>query len=338
MENNIIWLLLDSSKGGGIESHVMQLAEGLQQHGEQVEVVFLSNYGKHPMHDALLKQGINSRTLDGSFSMLTRTLKNTRPRVVHTHGYKAGILGRLAAWMNSIACISTFHAGEIATGKLALYDWLDRISAGLADHRFAVSPQIASRLPAKTSLFKNFVNNHNLTTSQGNQIAFVGRVSAEKGPDHFAALATTFANTRLHLYGDGPELASLQAHCPSNLILHGQQDDMSKVWPKIGLLVMPSRYEGLPMAALEAMARGIPVVAFNVGAFDTLIEHQCNGWLVEPGNLSELAKYIHQWQQASPQHKHFVQLACQQTIASQYCSDVAIPDLIENYHMVATAN
>jgi len=335
MKKNNIWLLLDSSKGGGIESHVLQLAQGLQQHGEPVEIIFLTDYGKHPMHDAISKLGIQQRTLNGRFIELYRNLKKERPTVLHTHGYKAGIFGRLAARLNNIPSISTYHAGEISSGKLAVYDWLDRISAGFASKVFAVSPQIAQRLPGSVEVFNNFVNNRCLAPSTGEQIAFVGRVSTEKGPDYFLQLATHLPAFDFHLYGDGPQLAEIQAEASSNLQLHGQQDDMSTVWPNIGLLVMPSRFEGLPMAALEAMARGIPVIAFDVGAFNKLIEPECNGWLAEPGNIEQLSKLVNRWYHLNKQQKTFLQLACKKTIKTSFCSEVAIPQLIANYQRVS---
>ena len=336
MNNNKIWLLLDSSKGGGIESHVLQLAEGLQQHGQIVEVVFLTDYGEHPMHAALLKLSIKYRVLNGRFKGLYKTLKKEQPSVVHTHGYKAGIFGRLAAKLARIPSISTYHAGEIGSGKLALYDWLDRITAGFANKVFAVSPLIAKRLPGKTEVFNNFVNSTHLTDSRGKQIAFVGRVSNEKGPDYFMTLATLLPTLNFHLYGDGPQLPELQACKLPNLHLHGQQDDMALVWPNIGLLVMPSRFEGLPMAALEAMARGIPVVAFNVGALHRLIEPECNGWLIEPGSVKELSNYVNRWSHFDIQQKLAFKIACKQTIKAKFSSDIAIPKLVANYQQLSS--
>ncbi|GLS91281.1 glycosyl transferase [Psychromonas marina] len=334
MQKHNIWLLLDSSKSGGIESHVQQLSEGLTSHGEQVEVVFMTDYGHHPLRDRLDTLGIRHTSLDGTFSTLYKTIKQQQPMVVHTHGYKAGILGRFAARLNRIACISTYHAGEIATGKLGFYDWLDRFTACLSNKNFAVSPQIATRLPGQVALFDNFVNTDHLSDATGEQIAFVGRVSEEKGPDYFKALASLLPNLDFHLYGEGPQLPELQKQCPKNLILHGQQDDMSLVWSNIGLLVLPSRFEGLPMAALEAMARGIPVLAFNVGALNKLIDHGFNGWLIEPGNMDLLTKQVSAWSTFSEQHKQCLQSACKSTIKKQFSSCVAIPKLIADYQQV----
>jgi glycosyltransferase involved in cell wall biosynthesis len=335
MTKNKIWLLIDSNKPGGIESHVCQLAEGLHHQAEDIEVIFLTDYGHHPMHDLLHCQGITYRALDGRFLTLWHALRRDRPTVIHTHGYKAGIYGRFAAKLCKIPVVTTYHAGERTRGKLALYDWIDRSTAALADQVFAVSPQIAERLPDSAEVVNNFINIGNLKVSTGTQIAFVGRVSEEKGPDHFTRLARAFSKVNFHLYGDGPQLPELTKSSPDNLYLHGQQDDMHKIWPQIGLLIMPSRHEGLPMAALEAMARGIPVLAYQVGALDRLIESNINGWLVDAGNLDELTEHIHLWLCMTEQDKQRLKCAAQKTIADKFSSKIAIPELIASYRKIS---
>lgn len=336
MKTQQIWLLLDSSKAGGIESHVFQLATGLHQHGINIRVVFLTYYGPHPLRDLLNQQGIANMTLNGKYHTLWHTLQQKQPAVLHTHGYKAGIFGRLAAKLSNTPVITTYHAGEIASGKLAFYDKLDRVTAGLANQVFAVSPHIAARLPVAAEVVNNFIDTHNISHSKGSQIAFVGRISTEKGPDHFARLASICTELTLHMYGDGPQLDEIKNFPATNLDCHGQQDDMTTIWPNIGLLVIPSRHEGLPMAALEAMARGIPVLAYHVGALDRLITSASNGWLIEPGNLKSLAQHLRLWQEMSESDKQQMRAAARATIDNKFSSHVAIPALIASYNQVSS--
>lgn len=330
-----IWLLLDSRKPGGIESHVQQLAEGLHNHGENVSVVFLNHYGEHPLRNKLKQLGIRSIDLDGRFISLLNLVRFTRPSILHTHGYKAGIMGRVVARLCHIPVVTTYHAGETPSGKLALYDWLDRKTAGLASTVFAVSQQIAKRLPVYAQVVDNFVDTTNLTVSNGNQIAFVGRLSTEKGPDYFLQLASYFPDHQFHLYGDGPQATELKASAPNNIHFHGQQDDMASIWSGIGLLVMPSRHEGLPMAALEAMGRGIPVLACRVGALDQLVDSASNGWLVTPGNNEELVDRLQLWLDMSEQQRYLFKQAARKKVLQRFSADIAIPQLLSNYFQIA---
>ena len=333
-----IWLLLDSRNPGGIESHVLQLADGLIRHRQEVEVVFLTNYGEHPLRNELRRRNIPTRSLDGRLRTLWKTMHQARPTLVHTHGYKAGLYGRLAAWLSGTPAVSTYHAGEIASGRVALYDWLDRASARLAAKVFAVSPQIAERLPVSAETFDNFINTDGLTDSRGEQIAFVGRLSREKGPDRFVQLAKRFPQQSFHIYGDGPMASALKNTASGNVHFHGQQSDMNRIWPRIGLLVMPSRHEGLPMAALEAMARGIPLLAYRVGALDRLIEDNRGGWLASPGNSTELAQGLTWWLGMENGNRKEIRRSARQKISQRFSSRIAIPRLIQHYYQIARSS
>ena len=88
------------------------------------------------------------------------------------------------------------------------------------------------------------------------------------------------------------------------------------------------------MAALEAMARGIPVLAFNVGALHKLIISDCNGWLVAPHDVDTLVEKMKLWLAFSEQQKQAFQMAAQQKINHQFASHIAIPKLIAQYQQV----
>ncbi|MFC3093382.1 glycosyltransferase family 1 protein [Alteromonas sediminis] len=329
--NNEIWLLLDSRGLGGIETHVLQLANGIKTEGHAVSVVFLRDHGPHPLKDQLTACKIPFTCLSGQFVNLLSHIRSHRPMVIHTHGYKAGIMGRVAARLCGTRVVSTFHAGESGTGRLALYDWCDRHLAWLAHKSFAVSQRIAAKVPGCHQVLNNFIDTTHLVPSIGKQIAFVGRLSHEKAPDRFIELARCFRAHAFHIYGDGPMAEMLKQHAPTNVIFHGQQDDMNPIWPQIGLLIVPSRYEGLPMAALEAMGRHIPLVASKVGAIPKLIKHKKNGWLVDEGQLAQLTEYVADWINYSDTQRTAMGKAAKQTILSHYASTAVVPSIISSY-------
>jgi glycosyltransferase involved in cell wall biosynthesis len=333
--NNALWLLLDSRHSGGIETHVLELADGLRQHNINVQVVFLNHYGVHPLRAALQHKHIVTISLDGSIRALWRELGKQSPALIHTHGYKAGIFGRLCARLSSTPVVSTYHSGERSYGRLALYNLLDRYSASLATKVYVVSPEIGLRLRVPFDLANNFIATKTLKASTGNQVAFVGRLSHEKGPDIYLDLARCFPEQSFHIYGTGPLEQALKDSAPSNVYFHGQQDDMATIWSDIGLLIMPSRFEGLPMAALEAMGRGIPVIAFNVGALSHLIKPNENGWLVEPIKQEQLSQYFQRWLEMNPTTKQRYQHAAQNTVNRKFSTHVVIPELIRAYQQMS---
>ncbi|WP_328585785.1 glycosyltransferase [Photobacterium aquimaris] len=205
-----IWLVIDSKDVGGIESHILQLAKGLRRMQQEVTIIFLCRYHKqHPLISLCDQNYINYQFLSGSIgSLLQHTLKNN-PAVIHSHGYKAAIycrLIRLCLLLSSVKIrfINTFHAGEIPTGKVRLYDAIDRWSACLNHVNLVVSDAIKHRIPFKTELINNFIDTDALTLSHGKQIAFVGRLSNEKAPDRFVELARRLPQFSFHIYGDGP--------------------------------------------------------------------------------------------------------------------------------------
>lgn len=336
--NSEIWLLLDSRSIGGIESHVFQLAKGLRQHNIAVRVVLMKLYGKHPLVKLLSGSDIPCTVASQKDNDLFALCKKYKPAIIHTHGYKSGIVGRCIANYLGIPLVSTHHAGEQPEGRVAFYDWMDRYSSFLSDHIFSVSPQVSSRLPCKSEIIKNFVDAVATNPSKGNQVAFVGRLSHEKGPDILKRIACQQQSFVFHIYGDGPLRDQLVLDSPSNMVYHGLQKEMNSIWPRIGLLLITSRYEGLPMAAIEAMAHGIPVLASRVGALNSLIKHRVNGWLVEPDDTEAFFYFLRQWQQLSNGAKNAMRRAAMATVKQSFSSNAVIPRYIQCYqHLIKSS-
>jgi len=331
-----VWLVLDSRNFGGIETHVLQLARNLVKHHIPVEVVFLADYGGHPITTLFDDEQIKYRVLTHGLWSLNSMIRTQRPTLIHTHGYKAGIVTRLANILSNTTVVSTFHAGEIVGGKLAFYDFIDRVSACLSHAIIAVSAPINARLDNRATILNNFVaiNQQHLP---GDQIAFVGRLSHEKGPDIFLKLASYFTEQHFHVYGDGPMADELKRHAGDNVIFHGDQPSMDHHWKNIGLLVMPSRQEGLPMAALEAMSHGIPVCAFNVGALHKLI-NQRNGWLAPAGDTRTLKHAICQWLSSSLAHKFSRSRHARKRIIVKFSDVAAMPMIVDCYNNALVSN
>ncbi|HYN78444.1 MAG TPA: glycosyltransferase family 4 protein [Lamprocystis sp. (in: g-proteobacteria)] len=333
-----IWLLLDSRGFGGVESHVLTLATALQGQGLPVRVVFLTDYGPHPLRAPLAERGIPFDVLAGGWGGLSSALAAAPPALLHTHGYKVGVFGRIAARLGRFACVSTYHAGEPGPGMVRYYNVLDRATAWLAGGIVAVSGPIASRLPRRTRVIDNFVPLAAAPTHLPRVAAFVGRLSHEKGPDLFCAMSVPLTESpddqapalRFVVYGDGPMRETLAAAYPL-VSFAGQQASMEGRWGEVGLLCMTSRHEGLPMAALESMAHGVPVAAFAVGGLPGLIEAGRNGWLVPPLDQAAFTAAVRAWGALDAAGRQAVSAAARATIAARYTPEAVLPRLFEVY-------
>ncbi len=110
----------------------------------------------------------------------------------------------------------------------------------------------------------------------------------------FARAVRQVPHLRLLLAGDGPEhdkVAALvrELGIDASVSMLGWVDDLPRFHATLNLCVLSSRNEGTPVAAIEAMAAGVPVVATAVGGVPDVVEHGISGLLVPPGDIDALS-------------------------------------------------
>jgi glycosyltransferase involved in cell wall biosynthesis len=222
--------------------------------------------------------------------------------------------------MTGLPIISTCH-GFIANDRnLKLYNMLDRIVLRSFDNIISVSEEIKNGLiksginGSHVRVIKNAVevNSNNglsmrnrrdkrqLLNVQGSEtvVAYIGRLSQEKGVRYLVQaivlLSDSYVPVKLLIFGEGPEKKALkdlvkEKSVGGKVIFVGFQGDIENWLPAVDVFVLPSLTEGTPMALLEAMASGIPVVASAVGGVPQVIVSGKNGILVAPGKPEEIA-------------------------------------------------
>lgn len=133
---------------------------------------------------------------------------------------------------------------------------------------------------------------------------FLGRMQERKGVYNFLKALIEIIdknkdiNIKVHLAGDG-EVEVVKKIIVENSLehivnVHGWIDgtEKQKLLETSDILILPSYNEGLPVALLEGMSYGIPVISTNVGGIPELIKNQYNGLLIPPGNVQEIKKSI----------------------------------------------
>ncbi|MDX2158560.1 MAG: glycosyltransferase family 4 protein [Hyphomicrobiaceae bacterium] len=330
---HVVWLIVDSRSVGGIERHVAILAQGLLRSGIEVEVVLYADHGGNPWCEQLRDARVPVRFLDGTMRGLARALRKGRPALLHTHGYKAGVLGRAVALLAGVPVVSTFHSGEEPPFPVNLYYRLDEWTS-LTAHRIVVSEKIQGKVPWQSRLIPNYLVPPG-RPAQGplpRRVGFVGRMSHEKAPDLFCELARRApAGIEWHAWGDGAMRGDLERQFGDVVAFHGVVSDVRPVWESLGLLVMPSRYEGLPLAALEALSMGVPVIASRVGGVPSVVLPGRTGWLVEVGDIEGALSALEAWRAMSAATGNALRYDCWRHVADNFSEARMLPRILEVY-------
>ena len=128
----------------------------------------------------------------------------------------------------------------------------------------------------------------------------VGRLHEQKGFDlllqAWQPIEKYYPEWQLRIVGEGPQRAALERQIREqglgHVVLAGRSADMMEEYAAASLFVLSSRYEGLPLALIEAMWCGTPCVAFNCPQGPAELLADKRGWLVENGNVEKLTQQI----------------------------------------------
>ena len=162
--------------------------------------------------------------------------------------------------------------------------------------------------PVNLSLYSNIINHRFAQNNKGDHIniLYLGHLGKDKGS--FDIIETAIltqprdANILFHLVGSdlspGETRRLMEIVRANNLgeIVKFHEpvfgNEKYSYFEKADIFIYPSYHEGMPMAILEAMASGLPIVATNVGGIPDLVQNGTNGILIEPGHSDQLANAI----------------------------------------------
>lgn len=276
--------------------------------------------------DRLREAGVLVWSLDlrgkwdlGRLAVLPRLLRFERIDLLHTHLFHADLAGRVAAGLARTPHL--VHTVHVAEGRFRpwRFSWArlaaplcDRIvcvseaardhharASGLPEWRYrvipnGVDPSAHARDPQARARLRD-----EWALADGEVLAaFVGRLDYQKGVDVLLAAMDQLADcakVRWVLAGDGPEREALRRHVASSggrARWLGFRKDVAAVLSAADVFVAPSRWEGLPLATVEAMAAGLPVVAARAAGLEETVLDGQTGILVPTEDPRALADAI----------------------------------------------
>ena len=241
------------------------------------------------------------------------TIRREAPDLVHAHTSKAGLLARLAARRTGTPAVFTAHtwsfADGISTGRRWLTIPLERFAAGLGGKIISVSQankDMALRraiAPADSVVrIWNGVPDVPLRADpgSGNPLTLIMIARCVPQKDHLLlieALTGLDADWRLLLVGDGPlrtrvDDAISRAGLRDRVECLGDRSDVASLLSAADLLVLATRWEGLPLCILEAMRAGLPVIATDVGGVREAVTDGVTGYLTPAGDVQQMRSRI----------------------------------------------
>jgi glycosyltransferase involved in cell wall biosynthesis len=366
----VLELLVSTELGGG-PAHVADLIARLPR-GEFAGTVGAPAGGPFTERFRALGADFVPVTCDrlkpGVLGRVTELVRERRIHVIHSHGKGAGLYGRLAARRAGIAAVHTFHGLHYRAyppGLREAYLALERWLAGMSHALIHVSESQRRRAAGlglapddRSRVIVNGVDAHRIQTLARERPISRERLALEAGAlvlgtvarfdrvkglevllDAFARLAPRLPRAALLLVGYGPEAERLRerarrAPCGARVIFAGPVPEAARCLPAMDVYVSASRGEGLPLAMLEAMACGLPVVATRVPGHVDVIEDGVTGLLVPPDNADGLAAAAESLL-ASPERRLAMGQAGRRRVEERFSADRMAAEVAEVYRAAA---
>lgn len=244
-----------------------------------------------------------------AFQRIRALVRELKPDLIHTHSFKAGMLGRIAAHVTGTPSMFTAHGWAFTNGVPLIQrviavpcEWLLSkvtsriITVSEADHRLGLQYRVARQprmitvlngvdpLPAPARRFPADVP----------RIVMVGRFEPQKDQMLLVrALREVGQPFEVWFIGDGSLRGRVEEEVrglglADRVRFFGTCRNVPELLEQADVFVLTSRYEGLPMSILEAMRAGLPVVATDVGGVSEAVREGVTGFLAPRGDSAVL--------------------------------------------------
>jgi len=316
---------------GGVTRYTHELAKRLMKKGYEIWVVTghgenngIRNCGQVPVFDVRCMKSIYESVfinpLDSHWTLL-KFLKEKKFDLIHIQHFGFSMLLFLLKHVNIPVISSThleperyLHVNKIVNTlwkSVAINMWakyiLERSRYIIAVGEFyrKTLMEIGLYDPEKVIYVPNGVDSKKFSPGDSEfksklgtkYILFVGRLDVVKGLKYliaaFKLVESKFPEVKLVIVGDGPEKERLRRMASENVIFTGKVlgDKLIDIFRGAEMFILPSVAEGSPLAVLEAMSCGIPVVSTAVGEIPHILS-EGKGLLVKPCSVNELANAI----------------------------------------------
>ncbi len=316
---------------GGMKEHYITLVKGLLNKGHQVTA--LCDFPQQDLNDLRLE---GAQVIPYSFPDTIKPLADIRkirelenimssvqPDILHCHGFKAGLIGRLARRQPGCYVVYSIHNfasyGRGSLGRMML-GCLEKWSYRRTDAVICVSQALRDHMINDMELSPERI--HVVYNSKpdwgtgGNGVKIRSQYGIDKNDILIGTAARLIPSKGIHLLleagpgvlmqypnvvfmiaGSGPEETRLRILAEQNGISEhvrfaGHVSNMHDYYSAFDMFILPTMTEGLGITILEAMSFGLPIIATSTGGIPELIKNGENGILVKPNSTHEIQSAI----------------------------------------------
>lgn len=290
--------LLASNKYAGAEHVAVDIIKSIRQYHDAVYVS-----PKGDIHNYLFSNNIKYIGLDSfSYFDIFRVINSYKPDIIHAHDYSATCMVALMPFKGKIISHihhNSFWAKKINAKTIAYFLALKRVQKVVTVSQSVIDEFVfQNELVKKAVVISNAINVEYIRDAANTEnmeapidVLFVGRLTFSKDPLRFINIIDGFKkkvshNLNVVMIGDGELLYACQQMICSlqlnnDIKMIGFQTNPYKYMKQARVLILPSRWEGFGLAALEAMLLGTPVLSTNVGGLAKLVVNDKSGWICE---------------------------------------------------------
>jgi glycosyltransferase involved in cell wall biosynthesis len=261
------------------------------------------------------------------FLKLMHFIKENKYDIIHTHGSKAGVIGRLAAAVvRAPAVLYTVHGWGLKAAPLIFREIFRFVEGILATITTKILFQTEADMKEATLyrvgtqdqyiLIGNGIDlnpfteydrirareiREELKLHKKRVVGTVGRVSPAKNPIGFISIAERLLKETqdvIFLFVGGGEMLDearrrvRDLHLESDIIFLGVRRDIPELLSNFDVFILPSLWEGMPRSVIEALTLSKPVVAYGVGGLAEIIEDGRNGFIVSLNHIDKFVKSV----------------------------------------------
>lgn len=318
--NSVKILHVSEYVNGGLATYLKTLLSNLQKYNDIENYLLISKYKSQQGWEDITKKVFYykyKRSISNIFSAIKQihdVIEDINPDIIHVHSTWAGLFVRLPYLFKKRKAKIIYQSHgwaflmDTSKYKKNIYALVERILSIPTDKIINISNYEQNKA-IKYGLDKNKmimiyngvedkINKSNLKLNWNDNkinLLFVGRLDRQKGLDLFLDVYDKMKLENIHLYVIGTSV--LDNNLPQNtecVTYLGWVDskDIDEYYQVCDAVIMPSRWEGFGLVAIEAMRNSKPVIVSNRGALPELIKNNKNGYIFDMDDLNSLVSIL----------------------------------------------